>query len=261
MKAQARLENPPRFPRWCAHRGLSQACPENTLPAFGAALAAGAEELEFDLWSSRDGVAVVCHDETLERTTDGRGTIAALSWAELQRLDAGLKHGPAWRGLRLPRLEEVLDLAGGRMELNIHLKEPGPSGQLVRQVCDLLRERGLTSAAYIAGDGPVLEAAQACAPDLARACLADAEDPVRQIHTARRYACRRIQFGRHAADGHIRAARAAGLICNLFWSDEIEDARAWIARGIQVVLTNCAHQLIADGRRPAPAAEPAHART
>ena len=55
----------------CAHRGLSHACPENTLPAFGAAIALGVDEIEFDLWLSADGVPVVCHDPRVDRTTDG----------------------------------------------------------------------------------------------------------------------------------------------------------------------------------------------
>ena len=76
------------FPWLCAHRGLSQACPENTLPAFAAAIAAGAHEIEFDVWTSRDGVPVVCHDPSADRTTDGSGKLAELSWADIRRLDA-----------------------------------------------------------------------------------------------------------------------------------------------------------------------------
>lgn len=238
---------PCAFPRLCAHRGLSLACPENTLPAFAAALAAGAQELEFDLWHSRDGVAVVCHDGTLERTTDGCGRIADMSWADLRRLDAGIKLGPLWRGVRMPRLEEVLDLIAGRMELNIHIKEAGRNGRLVQEVCALLRRKNLFDRAYIAGEAPVLEAAFAFAPDLPRDCLADFDDPLRQIRTASKYACRRIQTGRHATGEQLRAAQSAGLICNLFWSDDAREAMACVRQGIQVILTNCAHQLIADG--------------
>ena len=55
------------YPSLCAHRGFSSVAPENSMPAFGAAVALGAEEIEFDLWSTKDGVLVSCHDETLER--------------------------------------------------------------------------------------------------------------------------------------------------------------------------------------------------
>ncbi len=239
--------NPHAFPRICAHRGLSLACPENTLPAFAAALSTGAQELEFDLWSSWDGVAVVCHDESLERTTNGRGKIADMLWADIRKLDAGVKNGPAWRGLRIPRLEEVLDLTAGRMELNIHIKEAGVNGQLVKQTCAILRQRSLCDRAYIAGTAEVLQCALEYAPELPRNCLDGFENPLMQIQTAQKYACRRIQTGRHVTAEHTRAARAAGLICNLFWSDDAHEALDYVKQGIQVVLTNCAHQLIADG--------------
>ena len=240
-------ESPRTFPRPCAHRGLSQACPENTLPAFAAALSTGAQELEFDLWRSRDGVAVVCHDESVERTTDGRGKIADMRWADIRKLDASVKNGPAWRGVRMPRLEEVLDLTAGRMELNIHIKETGANGQLVKQTCDTLRQRSLFDSAYIAGGVEVLQIASAYAPELPRDCLADFENPFLQIKTAEKYACRRIQTGQHVTAEHTRAARAAGLICNMFWSDDAREALDYVNKGIQVILTNCANQLIADG--------------
>ena len=79
-----------------------------TLPAFAAAMAAGAHEIEFDLWASRDDVLVVCHDAAVDRTTDGRGKVAELTWEEIRGLDAGIRLGDAWRGVRIPRLEEVL---------------------------------------------------------------------------------------------------------------------------------------------------------
>ena len=79
------------FPHLCAHQGLSLACPENTLPAFAAAMGAGAHEIEFDVQTSRDGVLVVCHDDSVDRTTDGRGKVAELTWGEIRTLDAGIR--------------------------------------------------------------------------------------------------------------------------------------------------------------------------
>src|SRR5438876_9015920 len=67
--------NPPPFPRVCAHRGLSGLCPENTLPAFAAAVALGADEIELDVWASRDGELVVCHDDDVARTSNGKGLV------------------------------------------------------------------------------------------------------------------------------------------------------------------------------------------
>jgi len=230
---------------------LSVTCPENTLPAFGAALALGVHEIELDLWLSRDGVPVVCHDPRADRTTDGHGVLTQMTWPEIRRLDAGVRHGEAWRGLRLPSFDEVLRLVDGRAVLNLHLKDPGPDGALVRQVCDRLRQEALTDSAYLAGDEKVLAAALAYAPDIPRACLAGQGQPASQIEIAQRFACRRIQFGRAVAEPVLRRAAELGIVRNLFWSDEPADARGYIDKGIDVLLTNAAHVLLAAGVAPA----------
>lgn len=97
-------------PLTIAHRGDPAAAPENTLPAFEAALRSGAEVLELDLRVSADGEAVLFHDESLDRTTDGTGLVSDLSLAELQALDAGSWYGSAWAGTRIPTFEEFLPL-------------------------------------------------------------------------------------------------------------------------------------------------------
>jgi glycerophosphoryl diester phosphodiesterase len=240
------------FPRLCAHRGLSHLCPENTLPAFGAALAMPeVREIELDLWLSADGVPVVCHDPRIDRTTDGQGIVTELKWAGIRQFDAGCRLDERWRGVRLPRFEEVLGLVDGRALINIHIKSPGPGGRLVELVANLLRERGMTRLGYIAGDDDVLAAALACAPEIPRACLAHQSDPPRLIATAIRYQCQRLQFGRNVLPEHCAEAGRAGLIRNLFWSDEIGDARKYVDMGIDVILTNEAHRLralVADRR-------------
>ena len=236
------------FPRLCAHRGLSQACPENTLPAFAAAQAAGAHEIEFDVQRSRDGVLVICHDESLERTTNGRGSIAELDWEDIRRLDAGHHCGVAWRGVPIPRLEEVLDMTDGSMGLNIHIKNEGPERATIRKICDLLSRHALEPLAYIAlGSEEGLQTALEYAPEIARACLVSQDAPSVSIEVARRYACRRIQFGRSAKREQIQRARKLGLICNLFWSDDPADGMQYVRQGIDVILTNRAHIMIAGG--------------
>lgn len=232
------------FPRLCAHRGLSQACPENTLPAFAAALAfPGVHEIELDLWLSRDGVPVVCHDPRVDRTTDGQGVVTELDWPVIAGFDAGIRHGEAWRGLRLPRFEEVLALVDGRVGLNLHLKDPGPGGKLVHLVADLLRRHGMDRLGYIAGEEDVLDAALAYAPDIERNCLAHQQDMPRLIAAALEYRCSRLQFFRNVTAAAAAEAKAHGLVRNLFWSDDVEDARRYAALGIDVILTNRAHQL------------------
>jgi len=104
--------------RLYAHRGASVEAPENTLAAFRLALDAGADGIELDVHVSADGVPVVIHDDRLERTTSGRGTVGDMTVDELQRLDAG-------EGEWVPTLGEVIELVGGRMLMDIEIKAPG----------------------------------------------------------------------------------------------------------------------------------------
>jgi glycerophosphoryl diester phosphodiesterase len=106
-----------------AHRGFSGKAPENTLAAFRAAIDARCDMIELDVHLSRDNQVVVIHDDTLERTTNGRGNVADQSYAELKRLDAGSWFDPRFSGERIPTLAEVLSLARGRILVNIELKK------------------------------------------------------------------------------------------------------------------------------------------
>lgn len=106
----------------CAHRGFNTVAPENTLPAFAAAVALGAREIEFDLWPTRDGRLVVCHDPTLDRTTSGSGRISDMGSEKVRECDAGGWFSPQFSGLRLPFFEEVLEQFAGRVTMNIHIK-------------------------------------------------------------------------------------------------------------------------------------------
>src|SRR5207245_9746388 len=96
-------------PQVFAHRGCAALRPENTILAFDHGLSLGADGLELDVHLSRDGVVVVHHDTTLERTTNGRGPLAALTADELARLDAGY-HFEGFRGAAggVPALKDVL---------------------------------------------------------------------------------------------------------------------------------------------------------
>ena len=80
--------------------------------------------------STRDGAVVVIHDETVDRTTDGRGAVADLTLEEIQRLDAGIKFGASFQGERVPTLDEVMKAVRGKLGLNIEIKE----GAVERQV-------------------------------------------------------------------------------------------------------------------------------
>lgn len=105
----------------CAHRGHSVGAPENTLPALEAAAALGATAAEIDVVLTRDDAIVLSHDETLDRTTSGKGRVAAATFAEIERLDAGAWFSPDFAETRVPTLKAALDTAR-RLGLGLHVE-------------------------------------------------------------------------------------------------------------------------------------------
>jgi len=108
-----------------AHRGASSIAPENTMSAFAAAVECGADGLELDIHLSSDGVPVIIHDETLERTSNGHGLVRDKSWQQLQTYDVGSWYAEAFTGESIPALEEILNVFGGLVRLNLEIKEFG----------------------------------------------------------------------------------------------------------------------------------------
>ena len=143
MGANAWLREGP--PLVVAHRGANAYAPENTLAAFRLAGDQGADAIEFDVRATADGHLVVIHDPSLARTTDGEGEIDALTLDEVRRADAGGRRGAAFRGERVPTLEEVLDVARGRLLVDIELKVTAIESQVV----EMLARAGMTARALI----------------------------------------------------------------------------------------------------------------
>ncbi|MCY9514463.1 glycerophosphodiester phosphodiesterase [Paenibacillus apiarius] len=126
-----------------AHRGYAAVHPENTMEAFRRALELGADSLEIDVHHSKEGIPVVIHDDTLDRTTDGTGPVREKTIEELQQVDAGTKFKPEFAGCRIPLLEEVLELCGGTVGLQLELKERITEGE-ARALLHLLTNYRMT---------------------------------------------------------------------------------------------------------------------
>lgn len=130
-----------------AHRGASDKYPENTLLAFEQALALQADAVECDVHLTADGEVVVIHNATVERTTNGRGEVAAMSLEELRRLDAGSWKNSRFAGQRIPTLGEVIELVRGRAQLFVELKSPAL--ELAQRVVEELRGGGMAGQAWL----------------------------------------------------------------------------------------------------------------
>ena len=127
-----------------AHRGAAAYAPENTLASFKTALDQGADAIELDAKLSADGYVVVCHDRTLNRTTNGTGELSRKTLAELRELDAGCHFSTKFAGEKIPLLEEVFETVGKKLLINVELTNYAtPYDQLVEKVCALVIKHGL----------------------------------------------------------------------------------------------------------------------
>lgn len=232
-----------RYPRLCAHRGFNTVAPENSMPAFGAAVALGAEEIEFDLWSTKDGVLVSCHDSDLERVSDGSGKIYEYTYEELLQFDFGVKHGEKFRGLRIPTFEEILQKFAGRVIMNIHVKiwDMNFENPMIEEIVSLIRKYDCERHIYFmtVNDG-IIKRVMEYAPDL-KVCVGwnGNQDPMSIVDRAIALGAYKVQlFKPYFNQESINKAHAHGILCNVFWADDPEEARRYFDMGIDTVLTN-----------------------
>lgn len=108
-----------------AHRGASGYAPENTIAAFEKAIELRADMIELDVHLTKDGVVVVIHDETLDRTTNKTGLVKDYNWDEIKDADAGSWKGEEFKGEKLPTLDESIKHINGRVKLLIEIKDGG----------------------------------------------------------------------------------------------------------------------------------------
>ncbi|WP_027931253.1 glycerophosphodiester phosphodiesterase [Amycolatopsis thermoflava] len=165
------------LPLTVAHRGYSAVAPENTLAAIEAGIRAGAEYVEIDAQTTRDGVPVVMHDNTVDRTTPGTGDISTLTAAQVTALDAGSWFSPAFAGQRVPTLGQVLDLVRtSGSTLLLEIKGPETRAETTR-ILDEVRSRGMARQVLVQSfDEQVLRDARAVAPEIPLGLLRGAVD-------------------------------------------------------------------------------------
>jgi glycerophosphoryl diester phosphodiesterase len=201
-----------------AHRGDSAHRPENTLASFANALSIGAEFLELDVQLSRDGEAMVIHDGSLDRTTDGRGPVGGLSLAELKRLSAGYpqRFGTAYSEEHIPTLGEVLALARGRARVMIEIKKESlteTGTTLESRVVEVVRATAMEDAVVlISFERHALARLRELAPGIRRGHLFYRATPEEIVAGAAEVATDIVMPEKGMlSDAVIQACRAAGV--------------------------------------------------
>lgn len=126
------------------HRGAAGHAPENTMASFRKAIELGADWIELDVHLSKDGQLMVMHDPTVDRTTNGTGTIGDMTYDEIRALDAGSWFGESFKGEKVPALADVIREINGQVKLLIELKWPeeGRYENLGAMVADEIHKYG-----------------------------------------------------------------------------------------------------------------------
>ncbi|HUG09448.1 MAG TPA: glycerophosphodiester phosphodiesterase family protein [Opitutaceae bacterium] len=229
------------------HRGARAVAPENTLPSFEAALAAGVDLVEFDYRHTSDGMPVVVHDATVERTTDarriwkGRGmTVAGRTLADLRKLDAGSWMNARFAGTRLPTLEEALDAITPRAMPLIERKAGDAA-----TCAQILQEKSLVDGVVvIAFDWSFLRELKSLAPGLVLGALgpssANGRGPLRaaMLDAILRMGIDLVVWNNRVSRVSIAAAHARGMRVWVYTVNDPGEAVGLAEIGVDGIITD-----------------------
>lgn len=244
-----------------AHRGGSGRCPENTMLAFGNAVALGVDALEMDIHSTADGVIVVSHDPDVNRVTNGKGRINAMTLAALQALDAGYwwtaDQGKTYpfrgQGITMPTLEEVFQ-AFPEMWINVDIKQTEPG--IVRPFADLIRRYNMTDKMMVGSfDGHTAADFRREMPEVAAAA---SKNEARLLYGLSKVRLERLYWGKAQAmqlpeyEGRIHvvtprfveAAHRVGTAVHVWTVDEEADMQRMINMGVDGLMTDYPERLL-----------------
>ena len=250
LKDELKPSWPTKYPIMViAHRGYSGEAPENTLAAFKKAIEANSDMIEFDIHFSKDRQIVVIHDETLERTTDGLGRVAEFPLAELKKFDAGFWFSPDFKGERIPTLSEVLNLAKGKILVNIEIKSPSHGlysvSELAEQALKEVRQAGMLKDVLFSSFNPLaLEKIREIEPRAYVAILYHREwNFIAEITKGKSFEVLNLRKD-FLNKEKIDRIKGLGMMVNVYTVNEEEELRKFVDWGVNGIITNYPGRLI-----------------
>ena len=236
--------------RIIAHRGSNKKAPQNTLPAFRLAVAEGADGFETDVHLSKDGRLVICHNYTIDATSDGRGAVTDYTFDELRKFDFGSYFSEEFRGTQAPSIEEFLDVAK-RADLeviNIELKSPkNRNYEIVRKTLEAVKDFGVLDRVIVSSFDPrILKEVKRCEPVCNAGLLYPCSDPrvsgfiPSALLCAKRIGADFIHpayiFVNRAL---VLAAHRMGIGVNVWTVDDARVTAFLLACGVDGIITDC----------------------
>ena len=226
-----------------AHRGARMQAPENTLPAFRLAAELGADGIELDAQLSKDGTAVIVHDFTLDKTTNGHGRVSDFTLSELKTLDAGSHFSAEFAGTPIPTLEEVFAALGPVLLINVELKTDSfTDNGLEAEVIRLIENFNLQDRTMLSSFNPfALRRAYRINPNIKRGFLWATDLPLllrskllRPITHADMF---HPQWDALTAET-VKREHARNKLVNIWTCNEIADMRRMIEFGVDAIMTD-----------------------
>lgn len=233
-----------------AHRGACKVAPENTLPAFEAAVRLGADGVELDVQYSSDAKLVVFHNPRLDETTNGQGRVTSHTWEELRGLDAGSHFAPEFAGTRIALLDDVLALLKGKLLINIEIKAlDSATINLGADVVQAVRSHGMADQVVLSSFNPIaLRRAKAAGPEIEAGLLLAADLPnwTRWGFT-RKYS---RTDGLHpempmVTEAYMAEARKLKMPVRVWTVNEPEDMQRMADLGVDTIITDYPDRLLA----------------
>jgi len=232
------------YPKMIAHRGAGRLAPENTLASIRLGAEHGFRMMEYDVKLSRDGVPILLHDDTMDRTSDGQGLASGLNYAELANIDFGGWHSPRYAGEPIACLHSIaaFTIANG-IHSNIEIKPTtGAEAETGRQVALLAQSMWRDAALpplLSSFSEAALQAALQAAPALPRALLIHKEVPADWAERLSRLQCQGANLNdKYTTREIVAQIRDAGYTVVVWTVNDAERARELLAWGCNAIVTD-----------------------
>ncbi|MBR5753331.1 MAG: hypothetical protein IKX83_02475 [Clostridia bacterium] len=235
------------------HRGANRRAPQNTIPAFRAAIEHGADGVEFDVQMSSDGVLVICHNFTVDATSNGTGRIDGKTFAQLRALDFGSWFSAEFAGTQIPTLEETLDCVKDMEVLNVEIKPAEKEPDLVvRKTWETVRGFGLLDKTIFSSfDFRLMRMLKEIDPNAVCGLLYDPmpEELFDKRLLRGQFLTVAEEYGADALHphylltnfprGYVRKCHEAGLMVNVWGVSRESELEKYKERNLDIIITDC----------------------
>lgn len=228
------------YPRICAQMRKNTFLPENSIAAFGAAIALGVDEIDFDLWSTKDGVMVSISNPLLSNVSNGSGYVYDCTYEELLKYDFGIKYSSEFAGLKIVTFEEVLRKFACNVIMNIHLKTKDNNiMEELKKAIQLVKKYDcLKHVCFMLESDDILKLARELFPEIIVGFVITEDTSLDNVENIIEHDCKKIQFFTKKSQTMIDVIRKHNISCCICSNDDFKELIELFNVGADTVITN-----------------------